>query len=96
MRDRYALLDAAPVGRPERAKRYDEIFGVRSAVAHGGTSSRVSESGFVRKIQGDVTWAARRLLCVEKAFGEDLANNLDRLFDQLRWGMIDWPSDAEQ
>jgi hypothetical protein len=49
----------------------------------------------VRKIQDDVTWAARRLLSVDEAFGEGLANNLDQIFDQLRWGLVSWPPNAD-
>jgi hypothetical protein len=31
---------------------------VRSAVAHVGASKRLEEPGFIRGVQGDVTWAA--------------------------------------
>jgi hypothetical protein len=95
MRDRYALLDPSPSSRQERARRYDEIFGVRSAIAHGGTSSRIGESGFVRRVQDDVTWTAWRLLDIEETFGEGLASDLDQLFDQLRWGIVAWPANAD-
>lgn len=91
MRNRYALLDAAPSSRPERARRYDEIYGVRSAVAHGGTSARISEHNFVRGIEKDITWVAWRLFEAEQAFGQELVGDLDRFFDQLRWGVISWP-----
>ena len=91
MRDRYALLEPDPSARQDRARRYDEVFGARSAIAHGGTSTRICERNFVRSIQDDVTWAAWRLLQVEKVFGDDLSRDLDRLFDQLRWGTLAWP-----
>lgn len=90
MRDRYALLDPNPETRVGRAARYDEIFSVRSAVAHGGVSKRLTEDGFIRGVETDVTWAAWRLLAVEEEFGHDLAGDLDLLYDQLRWGVLRW------
>jgi hypothetical protein len=99
MRERFALLDPEPAARAARASRYDEIFGVRSAVAHGGISKRLEEPGFVRGIQSDVTWAAWRLLAVREEFGVELAADLDEFFDRLKWGVLQWPAEpphAEQ
>ena len=95
MRDRYAMLEPSAPSRQKRAQRYDEIYGVRSAIAHGGTSSRISEGDYVRKVQQDVTWTAWRLLDVEDVFGQRLASDLDQLFDQLRWGMVSWPATGD-
>ena len=91
MRERFALLDSTPAARAGRAARYDEIFGVRSAVAHGGTSKRLDESSFIRGVEADVTWAAWRLLAVSSDFGDELARDLDELFDRLRYGVLRWP-----
>jgi hypothetical protein len=96
MRERFALLDSNPGTRAERASRYDEIFSVRSAVAHGGTSKRLQESGFVKGIQAEVTWAAWRLLAAEAEFGAELAVDLDELFERLRWGVLHWPTESTQ
>ncbi len=90
MRERFALLEPTPGSRAARADRYDEIFAVRSAVAHGGASKRLEEAGFVRGVQDDVTWTARRLLAMNEQFGEQVTRNLDQVFDGLRWGVLQW------
>lgn len=95
MKERYALLDPNPEGRAVRAARYDEIFSVRSAVAHGGTSSRLHETGFVRSVEEDVTWVANRLLAAQETFDISGDKDLDTLFDDLRWGTRSWPINSD-
>lgn len=94
MRERFALLEPVPAVRPTRATRYDEIFAVRSSVAHGGASRRLDSGDFVRGVHADVTWAAWRLLAARDQLSNGAAD-LDQTFDELRWGMLRWPEPAE-
>jgi hypothetical protein len=90
MKERFAFLEPDPEQRSERARRYSEVFGVRSAIAHGSTSSALDESGFVRGISQDVVWTARRMLALDKLFAPTSDKQLDEVFEGLRWGTAQW------
>lgn len=92
MAQRFALLDEVPSRRRDRVTRYNEVFAVRSAVAHGGQSSRLTEDGFVRTVADDVRWAADRLLEFSKLFPSSSEAELDSSFDELWLGTNIWPS----
>jgi hypothetical protein len=92
MAQRFALLDAVPSGRRDRVSRYNEVFSVRSAVAHGGQPSRVTQDGFVRSMADDVRWAANRLLEFGKFFPSSSESELDSSFEALSLGTEVWPS----
>jgi hypothetical protein len=91
MKERFAFLEPDPASRAQRAKRYDEIFSVRSAVAHGGVSSRLEEKNFINLMAADVSWAARRLLALRRDFSPSKEKDLDEVFDGFRWGTLAWP-----
>lgn len=91
MAQRFALLDAVPSRRGDRVLRYNEVFSVRSAVAHGGHASRLTEDGFVRSIADDVRWAANRLLEFGKFFPSSSESELDSSFQALSLGTEVWP-----
>jgi hypothetical protein len=92
MKERYAFLEADRDARPARAREYEEIYSVRSAVAHGGESQKIHEGDFVREMQGAVTWAAWRLLEAEETFCLSDNKGLESLFEEMRWGTRDWPA----
>lgn len=92
MAQRFALLDAVPSGRRDRVSRYNEVFSVRSAVAHGGQPSRLAEDGFVRSMADDVRWAAHRLLEFGKFFPSSSELELDSSFEALSLGTEVWAS----
>jgi hypothetical protein len=91
MRERFAFLEPDTVLRPERSARYQELFSVRSSIAHGSSSTRLEGSGFVNLMASDVTWAAHRLLALNRAFDPTSERALDDVFDGLRWGTLRWP-----
>jgi len=90
MRERFALLEEDSARRQERARRYSDIFSVRSAIAHGSTSSALEDSGFVRGVSRDVVWAALRMLSLDEAFSPGSDTEIDELFESLRWGTATW------
>ncbi|MBB3677577.1 hypothetical protein [Modestobacter versicolor] len=93
MADRFALLERDPVKRLDRRAQYLDLYGVRSSVAHGGRSSRLSDQTFTQSYQQAVHWAARRMLELGSAFAPDTPNAVDTVFDQLRLGAAIWPSE---
>ncbi|WP_405909036.1 HEPN domain-containing protein [Streptomyces sp. NBC_00828] len=92
MKERYALLEPEPRARSERAKEYEEIYSVRSTVAHGGEVRKLSEGSFLRDMQDSVTWAAWRLLEIHATFSVSSEKEFESLFDEIRWGTREWPS----
>ncbi|MFH9748508.1 hypothetical protein ACH4MN_29260 [Streptomyces anulatus] len=94
MKERFAMLEESPAARPLRAKKYEELYRVRSTVAHGGISSKVEEEGFVKGFQNEVTWAAWRLIAMQADFSVSGDADLDEAFEGLRWGTREWPSDG--
>lgn len=90
MRERFALLELDPARRGERARRYSEVFGVRSAIAHGSTSSALEDSGFVRGVSRDVVWTAHRMLAFDEVFTPASDKEVEEVFENLRWGTARW------
>jgi hypothetical protein len=95
MKERYALLERDPQARAERAKEHEEIYGIRSVVAHGGEARKLSEGDFLRGMQDSITWAAWRLLDAHSLFSISSEKELESLFEDLRWGTREWPSVRE-
>jgi hypothetical protein len=88
--ERFALLEPNSQLRSERAKRYQEIFGVRSTVAHGSISSKAESRVFLSDMASDVRWAAGRILAFRDAFSPASQDDMRRVFDELRWGTLNW------
>jgi hypothetical protein len=91
MAERFALLDPVPERRQDRAKRYLEIYGVRSSVAHGGQSRQLDDYKYIRAVENDVSWTARRLLALHSSFNPASQSEFDAVFEGLRWGTEKWP-----
>jgi hypothetical protein len=89
MAQRFALLEDEPSKRRERVKRYNEVFAVRSAVAHGGESSKAT-GAFVRGVAEDVRWAARRLVSLHRTFNTPTETDVDATFEALALGEPTW------
>jgi hypothetical protein len=66
------------------------VFSVRSAVAHGGQSSRLLEPNFVRSVADDVRWAAERLAALGSSFGLNSETDIDQTFEALALGEKTW------
>lgn len=91
MADRFALLSDDSGERRELGKAYLEFYGVRSSIAHGGRSSRLDRSAFINDYQASVHWAAWRFLALRDTFTPSSEKDVDSLFDDLRWGVQNWP-----
>jgi hypothetical protein len=88
---RFALLDRDPAARVARFKRYDDVYQVRSAIAHGGDASRRLVSiGGVRSILQDAAWVAHRLLELRDLSAPTNDSDLRDLWSAIQWGTIDW------
>lgn len=92
MADRYALLHPDVSVRKERRRVYQRAFSVRSAVAHGGTSSTLEDGDFIGEYLMTVHDAARRTLALRDTFAPTSGKELDDLYDDLRLGVTTWPS----
>ncbi len=91
MAQRFALLDNVPNQWQDRVRRYSDIYGVRSAIAHGGRASELNKAGYIRGVAGDVAWAALRLVELGDVFRPDFEKALDETFDALGLGAAAWP-----
>jgi hypothetical protein len=91
MADRFALLSDHSGERRKLVKAYLEFYSVRSSIAHGGRSSRLDRSTFIDDYQASVHWAAWRLLALRDTFAPSSETDIDSLFDDLRWGVQNWP-----
>lgn len=92
MADRFALLDVDyPLARKGRVKDYLEYYGVRSSVAHGGRSGRLQEDDFLKRFFAAVRWCALRLIELRDEFPPMSDQDIDDLFNDLRWGVQVWP-----
>jgi hypothetical protein len=88
--ERFALLEPDSQLRSQRAKRYQDIFSVRSAIAHGSISSRAESRQFLSDMASDVRWAARRILALRDRFSPTSQDDIRQVFDELRWGTLGW------
>lgn len=90
MAQRFAHLDPNPECRKERITRYNDLYSVRSSVAHGGESSQINEMGFVREFASEVRWAARRLTEFASRFAVQTEKQMDSVFEDLSLGVQSW------
>lgn len=84
--DRFALLESEPKLRAEKAKRFGELYAVRSAVAHGGRPRVIEEGDFARAMAADVRWAARQVLGLSRTFDVRSEDAYRALYEGLKWG----------
>jgi hypothetical protein len=94
MADRYALLSREPNDRLGRVSDYLSFYEVRSSVAHGGTSSKVSSEDFLARYISAVQWAAWRYMDLRESFAPSSDREVDLAFDGLRLGVHAWPPES--
>ncbi|MFI7409258.1 hypothetical protein ACIBU0_11395 [Streptomyces sp. NPDC049627] len=92
MKERFALLEDDPQERSNRAKRYEDLYAVRSRIAHGGVTSKVQEAGFIKGFQREVTWTAWRLIAMQVDFSISSDTDLESTLENLRWSTMSWPT----
>ncbi|WP_148307864.1 hypothetical protein [Actinoplanes friuliensis] len=90
MSERFALLEPDPAARHDRARVFGDLYQARSATAHGGKSRLLMQPGFTRDMERSARWAARRLLSLSNRFTPIGDDQLDKVFDDLRWGTVAW------
>lgn len=90
MADRVAALSDEPAKRPGLVKEYLDLYHVRSSVAHGGQSSKLSKEGFMKDFADFVRWIAWRFLAIQNNFSPSSDAAVDALFNDLRWGVKSW------
>lgn len=94
MGDRAALLVADASQRRTTRKRYLDFYGIRSAVAHGGQSSKLNEAALAGAFSLART-TAWRLLAFADTFKPTSDRRVDDLFEELRLGLVAWPQASD-
>jgi hypothetical protein len=90
MAQRFAYLESDPSQRSTRVARYNDLYSVRSAVAHGGEPSRLGEGNFVREMADEVRWAAQRFVAFADQFSVASEADVDAAFESLTLGAATW------
>jgi hypothetical protein len=86
---RFAYLEPDAELRRERVARWNDIYAVRSRVAHGGVSASLT-GDYVRDVARDVVWAATRLLAIDKRFSPRTENDFEEVMNRFRLGELTW------
>lgn len=90
--DRYALLSDEPSARRARRMEFNDFYSVRSAIAHGGASSKIEQETFIDRYQHAVREAAWRIIALREQFEPQSDKDVDDVFDDLRLGVRSWSS----
>lgn len=94
---RFALLERDPASRAARFDRYEEVYKVRNAIAHGGEATRsLARVGGARAILADARWVARQLLALRRISTPEDDAAFRELWSAVQWGTVPWaePSDG--
>jgi len=90
---RFALLERDPAHRAERFRRYDEVYQVRNAIAHGGDGTRRLEAiGGANSMLEDARWVAEKLLELRRVSKPLTDKAFRELWDGVQWGTVEWAS----
>jgi hypothetical protein len=92
MADRVAALSDDPLKRPELVAEYFDFYQVRSSVAHGGRSSKLNNADFMSRFRSFVHWIAWRSIALRDKFAISAEEEVDALYNNLRWGVRSWGS----
>ncbi|MGW6336090.1 hypothetical protein [Nocardia rhamnosiphila] len=92
MKERFALLEQDASLRADKAKSYEIMYSLRSKVAHGSDIREQAAGSAVRKMQESITWAAWRVIDMYQSFSTVTDEDLDSVFDELKWGTRQWPA----
>lgn len=88
---RFALLERDPAARAARFRRYEEVYAVRSAIAHGGDATRpLARIGGARSILEDARWTARQLVALRRVSTPKNDAAFRDLWAAVQWGALPW------
>ncbi|CAN5521921.1 hypothetical protein BH09ACT4_BH09ACT4_12560 [soil metagenome] len=88
---RFALLERDVVRRAARFARYEKVYQVRSAIAHGGEAeSRLRAIGGTSSLLDDARWVARQLLELRRISRPTSDSEFRDLWERVQFGTIEW------
>ncbi|MFJ3379616.1 hypothetical protein ACIPJ2_04370 [Curtobacterium sp. NPDC090217] len=90
-KSRFALLERDPAARGGRFERYEAVYQVRSAIAHGGDATRrLAQIGGARSMLEDAHWVAMKLLELRGISTPADEKQFRELWAAVQWGALDW------
>jgi hypothetical protein len=88
---RFALLERNPAARAARFERYEQVYKVRSAIAHGGDATRsLAKIGGARSMLDDARWTATQLIALRKISAPKDDAGFRELWGAVQWGTLPW------
>jgi hypothetical protein len=88
---RFALLERDPASRSAKFDRYEQVYKVRSAIAHGGDAGRSLEKvGGARSLLEDARWTAFKLLELRAIARPASDSDFRDMWAAVQWGTITW------
>lgn len=95
-KSRFALLERDPAARGVRFERYEALYKVRSAIAHGGDATRrLAQIGGARSILKDAHWVAMKLLELRDISTPPDEKEFRELWAAVQWGALEWAHPSE-
>lgn len=93
---RFAYLEPDPTLRRARVNRWNEMYSLRSTIAHGGEASKALETFPVRDMAAEVVWTAKRLRAFDAEFPVRSEADFEAVGEQLRLGEVSWRPVVQQ
>jgi hypothetical protein len=93
---RFAYLEPDPTLRRARVDRWNEMYSLRSTIAHGGEASKALEAFSVRDMATEVVWTAKRLRAFDAEFHVRSEADFEAVGERLRLGEVSWRPVVQQ
>ncbi|MCW2904515.1 MAG: hypothetical protein JWO67_6780 [Streptosporangiaceae bacterium] len=93
---RFAYLEPDPTLRRARVDRWNEMYSLRSTIAHGGEAGRALEAFSVRDMAAEVVWTAKRLRAFDAQFHVRSEADFEAVGERLRLGEVSWRQVVQQ
>lgn len=87
---RFAYLEPDPALRRARVDRWNEMYSLRSTIAHGGEAGKALEAFSVRDMAAEVVWTAQRLRAFDAEFHVRSEADFEAVGERLRLGEVSW------
>lgn len=96
-KSRYAFLERNVHARPVKLDRYEAVYSVRSAIAHGGDATRrLTELGGATSLLQDARWVAEQLLDLRAMSKPGNDKEFRDLWAAIQWGTLAWAEFTEE